>query len=365
MACVWSCNHISKTLPMNKLQCFLLFAVCFGTSCGSKNETAQKIKGITQKEKKLQPKSDTSIKSELCATIEEDVSADNNFIYTPTLLFAWQEIESAFPDLKLEKSNSSAPIVRLMNSDAHKRSLNKGEYSSDITYSTQNGIENIEAEASFKLALTFTPEFQEFDNAVNFRGDKVAGFGIYYDNEYLASKIQILYYKDDNHFAFSVTPVEDDQELIFVKGLNNMVTFKDVIKGLDSLVALGKKEIEIHENYWKYTFANNEKLFIPDIKFQIEKNYNELVGQSFQTTQTRFILQRVWQQTGFKLSNKGAIVQSEARIGMSAKSDRPDSKHPKNLILNNTFFIIGKHSSKQNPYFIMKVANASLMKKRR
>jgi hypothetical protein len=88
-------------------------------------------------------------------------------------------------------------------------------------------------------------------------------------------------------------------------------------------------------------------LFIPVIDFDVLRDYTELTGPDS-------ILDVALQQTRFKLTEKGAVLKSEAAIATRAASF-------KNLIFDKPFLVLIQRADASQPYFALWVANAELL----
>jgi hypothetical protein len=100
------------------------------------------------------------------------------------------------------------------------------------------------------------------------------------------------------------------------------------------------------------------------IKFNIEKRYKTIEGQTFLFAGKEKIIEEAYQKTAFMLDENGVYIESNSRLGYAALdsiglSQKP---HPKHLKFDKPFYIIIDHLNR-NPFFVMKVENAELLKK--
>jgi hypothetical protein len=300
--------------------------------------------------------------TDFVATLGNTIPKNNNVIYAPTLLFAYNEIRKQMPDIHVAEDKGTEDIMKLNDSKSFKNSLDTNEYKTEISITD----EEIKAKASFNIHLSFDPVLKSFP--LYFKGERVEGFGMeYYDKE-LVKNINILYYQDDDNFIFSIRSKEDNNELIFVKGLltADKSSLAKIISTYESYTMIGKDASKSKKDKWKYAFKDGENMEIPKLNFNLEKNYKTIEGQQIVSKNKWYDIIKAYQRTALKLDETGAIVESDAE--MSACTAAIDSIPApfevfKHFILDNTFFLIIKHTDQLNPYFVMKVDNTELMKK--
>ncbi len=82
-----------------------------------------------------------------------------------------------------------------------------------------------------------------------------------------------------------------------------------MIKNLNALIDLGKKEQKNTDIIWKYIITGDDMFSIPVIKFNVETNYKKIEGQSFTSNITKYSVDIAYQRTGFILDENGAVVE--------------------------------------------------------
>ena len=309
---------------------------------------------------------DSLKQTDFVGTIENFFYKKKNYIYSPTLAFAWNKIQQKLPNIKIIEDKGIGDFILLNATKSNINSLNKDEYETEIIIKNQEII----ATSELNLQLTFEPILEKFNRSIYFNDNfAVQGFGMRkWDNE-KAEQLEIIYFLDNDNFIFKLKPKENNNELIFIKGLKSEKanSFKEVIEILKKKKNIGETEKKNSEMSWKYKLIEERKetFSIPELTFNIEKSYRTIEGQSFSAQNTIYTISKAHQRTALLLNNKGAKIESEAKITTitSAMHSEKTAKIDKHLSLNRTFFLIIKHSDQENPFFCAKIDNIELMNK--
>ena len=107
-------------------------------------------------------------------------------------------------------------------------------------------------------------------------------------------------------------------------------------------------------------FVKDDELTVPNIKFDVLKKYNELIGKTFNSNDgvTREISDAL-QTIRFEIDNEGGKIKSEAIIAVKTEGIvAPEEKRYFNY--NDTFYLMLREKGKNKPYFIVKVDNMNL-----
>jgi hypothetical protein len=339
----------------------ILIALLFITIYSCKNENSNSFKSIGDLPELV---TIDSLKStDFVATMESDISSEKNIIYCPTLLYAWNEIRKLTGELKVREDKDSRSITELNDNNSFENSLSPSEFKTEVQI---NG-ENIISKAEFNTELTFKPYLEKMDYPLMFKQKNVNGFGMIGYNLDIAKQLNILYFKNNENFIFKINPEQKDNEIIFIMGSEfaSSKTFSEILIKLKEHISIGENEIKNSINLWKYNLKEHETFAIPDLAFNIEKSFNELIGQGVYNDNKIYTIKIAKQRNALLLNNKGAKIESEAEIAVEAADAPPmDNKIiEKHMFLNNTFFIVFKHTSKANPYFIVKINTDELMTK--
>lgn len=339
----------------------ILITLFFITIYSCKNENSNSFKLIGDLPELV---TIDSLKStDFVATMESDIRGEKNIIYCPTLLYAWNEIRKVTGELKVREDKDSRNMSEFNDSKSFENSLSPAEFRTEVQI---NG-EEIIGKAEFNTELTFKPYLEKMDYPLMFKQKNVNGFGmIEYDFD-IAKQLNILYFKDNENFIFKINPEQGDNEIIFIMGseFSNVKTFAELSTKLNEHITIGKNEIKSKINLWKYKLIDHETFAIPELAFNIEKSFNDLINQDVYSDNKTYTVKIAKQRNALLLNNKGAKIESEAEIAVEAAAapTMDDKIIQKHLFLNNTFFILFKHTSKQNPYFCVKINTDELMTK--
>ena len=183
---------------------------------------------------------------------------------------------------------------------------------------------------------------------------KVKSFGVDggWQNPTYKKKIKIFDYVDKDNFIVQVGCKDTLDEIFFAKvNPSNLVwlTFENVMYR----VAKG------NESY----LEEFDKLKLPYLKFDIEKEYTEVTNNSFLNkellgSKVEFLTQKI----SFDLTMDGVKIESEASViiefGLSS-----DQIKPKIYSFDKPFLIIVKRKTAKKPYLLFWVENTEFMTK--
>jgi hypothetical protein len=255
---------------------------------------------------------------------DSPLPTDRNIAYSPTLLFAWDEIEKAVDSPVVLTAKSSPDFQMLHGSAGYQNSLLPGEYKTEI---------------------------KAFGKTVGDSEDP--------------AKTKILYYHSDEKFIVALIPKDSTQEIVVCKGVTLYGSFRKILTEADSLIKTGTVESKLARNAWKYILKEKDELWIPDIRFNLYKNYSSITGQGFSSGNNLYYIMTAYQQTAFSLNQRGAIVASASEL--TVKVDVPDGfktrEHPKKLLLDKPFVLLLRNKKRSEPYFMLKVDNPEIMDK--
>lgn len=296
--------------------------------------------------------------TEFSSSLETEISENKNSIYTPTLLFAWDEIQGELKSGAVLTSKNSEEFRKFNASKTHNDALEADEYEAKVTLID----DAIKAEAYFKKLLEFENQFASY--TMNFDSTPVESFGMRSYNYSTVDAARIVYYEDDQHFILKLIPKDRSQQILLAKGLPNYSTLAEGVELTNEWIAKGKELAQDDQHSWKYHIAEDDQFSIPKIQFNISTNFNELEGQTFTAYDSSMhVLVTAFQRTALTLNEHGAIVESYAYAVADSAGVEMVETHPKNLNLDQTFLLIMKNKIKENPYFVMKVDNSELLVK--
>jgi hypothetical protein len=303
---------------------------------------------------------DSLEKTDFVSTLDEKMKLDQNQIYCSTLPYAWFEIREELKD-KIESDSKS--IIQLNEADDYQNSLAPHEISTSVE--VEAGV--IKASAYFRKSLPFTLEFIRNKYDLKFNETEVESFGLRgYEEFDVTKQIKIIDYKNDNDFLLKLLPKDSTHEIfIYLPKKNNFKNLSEVIKSIQKRVNKSEKDKINDKNQWKHEFLEDDIFSMPVLSYNIEKNYHDIAGQTFNVNEQDYSVDVCYQRIAFILDEAGAEIESEAEVEMTTEEGLEESKsQPKNLILNQPFFIMLKRTDSDNPYLAMWIENEELMIKK-
>ena len=208
-----------------------------------------------------------------------------NVVYAPTLLYAWSDLTDQLP------SPLTLPGERYLQLFAHagnyKDALEKGEY----TTTTHTSGNTVSLTASFAMRLPFTSPMDT--SIMLFRGQRVKAFGMpgRYD-EKIAGQITILYYENDDRFIISITPKNDNDLIILVKGFSG-ATFAALTESVSAAISSFAQRDTITVEMWKHELRHDDDVCIPAMGFNYTCHYKTFEGQHFSAGETSYQIKTV------------------------------------------------------------------------
>ena len=288
---------------------------------------------------------DSVERTDFVLTLESDFDLENNAIYSATMPFAWNEIKSII-NAPLEKfTNSELEILN--QTESYVDVLNSEEYDVNAEVSEKE----IRTRAFFRISLPFKDPFTKSDYGMSFNETQVESFGCIGYHRYC----RINYYNNENDFSISLDPKDKAHEIILIMNsemTTSLNTFEEIF------------DYYVDNKVGGIGFEDDDRVDIPIVEFNLEKNFQRIIGTSFISTDTMYNVTEFYQSNAFLLNEKGAEVESEAIIEIEEVVEELGEKpKPKAMIFNRPFFIFLKRRKADYPYFGVYIANDELLKK--
>ena len=315
----------------------------------------------------------------------------NDSVYCPTFQIVWNELSDYFCDgKKVEMLNGTNSLIENLN----ERTFEKTDLSDDYYYvkvgksvlsvkkEIEDGIKdkfnetsdildmvawgddsgedfNIDAYEKYVFYSMLKREFsfnEPFD-VINENGifkdfTNVKYFGINSDSDSkLRDQVDVLFYEDYNNHSVLLNTKQGDEVILLRVSDNSFKNFDEVYKYL---------EIKTNEFEGEREFVKDDDLTVPNIKFDVLKKYNELIGKTFNSNEgvTREISDAL-QTIRFEIDNEGGKIKSEAIIAVKMSAIiLPREK--RNFSYDDTFYLMLRENGKNKPYFMVRVDNIEL-----
>ena len=303
---------------------------------------------------------------------------DQNLLYCVTFQLAWNELmdnvikediilgtEKVYStELNLQKFTKSSlsdadyiamvgmgkdDIVKRINDEMDRKFNEEDKWKVE----SEVGPDDYLAFSFLKKVLTFETSFEKVEEGLDFKGTKVASFGIMdvkdpETAQKLRDQVELVHYVSDDEFIIRLKD-SDEKEDLFLARLPKEETLEGMLEKAETLVS---EPIPL---------TSYDRLNIPLIAFDIKKSYKEFIGQpvmnkGFESYSIGEALQRI----EFILNESGAVLKSKAEIMMPTSMPMD----PKSLILDDSFLLYMKETGKQEPYLAIYVDNAEILQTR-
>ncbi len=202
--------------------------------------------------------------------------------------------------------------------------------------------------------LKFDKEFESLEEPISFKGTTpVKAFGIKkysFDEAHklLGQQVEILDYSNHGDFIVSLKSSSPQDEIILAK-VKPGETLLETVDSVFKRIGQGNKA----------SLGKNDTIQIPNLDFDVLREYSEIIGKSvLNKGLTDYFVSKALQSIRFRLNEKGALLKSEAALGISRGISM---ERPKYLVFDQPFLLCLKEKSGKYPYFVMWVDNAELL----
>lgn len=293
--------------------------------------------------------------TEFALTLGHEIHPDKNAIYCSTLLLAWDGLRNNLGG-SIEVDSVDRELYLLNHSKDFENTLLKNEYVSwhKIAFNS------IHVKAEFKKSLPLLVRMSGYASELVFDGKEVPSFS---DKGEGKESVDVRYYKDDNNVIVSLLLQNPSHELLLFKTESKFRTMREAVFALEESLKAGHAEMQGGTNTWKFDFTKDDNLIIPKIKFDIKTEYPSMEEKVVYSGRTRLDVMEVSQRIGFSLNEKGVETESTGYVHVALKQPvQDDARKPKKIIFDKPFFIFLKRKESVNPYLVLWIANAELMK---
>ncbi len=217
-------------------------------------------------------------------------------------------------------------------------------------------------EIEYKIPFNISQYEFYFKNSKNNNEKGVKGVKSFYAKTNAQKEnIQILHYENDEKFIVSLLLKNRVDNLIFAKGYD-MKNPEEVVKEIQKIY----KNLEKNTDKKIETLQEEDSFQMPFLHVDMTREYTELINKYLKNSKfTQYFIAKMFENIKFDINEKGARVENEAVITMEKNSVMPYFENqytPKNIILDDDFWVIMKQANSLNPYFILGVQNNELMK---
>lgn len=196
-----------------------------------------------------------------------------------------------------------------------------------------------------KRDFTYKKEFTKLENA-SFANqyDDVKYFGIDDSTkDEVREQVDVLYYNSEKDCAVLLNTEEGDQ-VILCKGIQG-TTFYEIYENM-----MNKANSYDGQKY----FEENDCLKVPEISFNIKREYTELENKKFYNIQNDELeIMKAIQSIKMKMDEKGGSIKSEAvlDVEMATAIFQPEEKQPRYFYFDDEYVVFLVQEGKEKPYF--------------
>jgi hypothetical protein len=322
---------------------------------------------------------------QLVAHPDVPLAPDTNVLWCGTLQLAWNEAIGLVGE-KLTFTRPSAEADLLNREDFKRGDLDPGSYVAVADFErnqveakiraalvkTFHGAASPElippvpahptpddfvAYAYLYKNLAFATPFGETD-PLTFGDKEVKSFGFRYGGPHVpeeaVDQVEICDYQSEDDFVIKLKTKAAEDELILAK-ISPGATLQATIQGVLERVKHSKNE----------TPDDDDRFAVPKLNFDLRRDFSELEGLVLAPSpqakiKSKLVISKAEQLVRFQLNEKGAILKSEAVIGMVGAALSLPVQH-RSMIFDKPFLILMKQAKADQPYFALWVGNATLL----
>lgn len=201
--------------------------------------------------------------------------------------------------------------------------------------------------AMLKKQFEFPKVFTELkeEKFGNYENIKYFGIDENTDDE-VRNQVEVLYYNNKADFAIKLKTKENDEVMIARGSQKN--TFGEAYEEM-------KQKGEEYKG--NHHFEKNDTLKIPNIKFDLKEELQELENKDFEFANGDvYRINKAMQTIQFELDKKGGKIKSEAGM-MIEKAAIIMQEEPREFLVNDTFTMFLKEEGKELPYFATRITD--------
>lgn len=321
--------------------------------------------------------------SRVAASLSEPMRAGQSLLWCSTLQLAFDALETELgPPLRVEPATPA--VQALIDAAPAAQSLDSASYVAlagfgrdDIITKIHTALEetfggaasptmipqsvgpdDILAYAYLFKDLSFEWPLLRAEWGLDFLGTPVAQFGFWTDHdardEHRAQRvgqIKVLHYADRENWSIEIATRAADDRLIIARAAGAPEgSLGDAVRHV-----LERAETD-PPAYTK--IGSDEDVRIPVMNFDVTRSFSELVGPTLTGTKTGGPVVEALQNIRFRLDEKGAVLKSEARIGVKAAAPPEEERE---FICDGPFFVLMMRAGASEPYFVGYFATPELL----
>ncbi len=271
----------------------------------------------------------------LCGTLNDKIDLPKNTGYTPTFKLAFDAFideigtDYVIRDKSLQSLNSYTFREIPLNEDEYEKNIKKKD-------------NELKVKVSFQKELPFENPSRISEEPFIFDGKELCHFKP-------RRRPELLYYKNSDDFAISLTPNDETQEIVLMKSpFPSETSFGDIFQTLQ-------------ENKESSSLDLNAEIKIPLIELDWLTNHPEIKNRKLEKSAIDFWkITEVEEGLSFSLTNTGAKVKSYLALEGAWNCVIPEKPHQ--IIFDKPFVVFLKKEDISTPYFAAYIADATFLR---
>ena len=196
--------------------------------------------------------------------------------------------------------------------------------------------------AMLKKDFLFTQAFDKLGKSKFGDEQEAEYFGIaHWSDNALGNGVKVLFYNSPEDFAVKLSTKDNDEVFLYRNDSNKPFNYLYDDMNKKTISYEGAK-----------SFAENDELKVPNLKFFQEKSFDEITGKRIMGT--NLVINQAMETIKFNMDYKGVELKSEAAMTVMKMSIMEDIK-PRLFNFDDTFVLFLKEKGKESPYFALRV----------
>lgn len=310
-------------------------------------------------------------------TLDAAIEPGRSLLWCSTFKLAWNELGTLMgPPLAVKGSGAAVELGALLNrSPQSKQDLDEGSYVADAGGPEVLARIRAALESKFKGAaspellpasleegellayaylfknLSFATPFIRRERPLDFGGKGVGAFGLWSggkndSRDAMLKQVRILRYESDEVFTVELATTSEGDRLVIAKVVPGRTLGATIQNAMGTLNPT--EEIP---------FRYGDSLVVPVMNFDVTRDVKELVGASVSGSKSGGGVTSAKQNIRFRLDEKGAMLKSEAAIGITLARPEPD----KQMVCDDAFLVLMMRKDAAHPYFAAWIDSPELL----
>lgn len=338
--------------------------------------------------------SDQLTQTVIVPTLDTPIPAGKSAIWCGSFQLAWDHLRKDVVREPIKLENAQADADRLNKAEFNKSDLEPGSYYAAAGLVSDGIVEKIRTEmeeqfpdaelpdfekasgdlvalafAYLKAEVKFSFRYEQENAGLTFKGEDgqestVQAFGVRQQDAKkkgdLRRQAAILFEtdKDGEQFAIDLDRQSTTSQVVLAQ-VKRLVTLQEMLKAMEQSLP-GR-----NQPFRGYQLRDEDTLLIPDMGVKIQHQFRELEGKDKVFSNVALqgcFLDKAVEELAFRLDRSGASVESKASVAVF-KDGADHVPISRNFHFDRPFLLMMKKRGASQPFLVMWIANAELLKK--